>query len=185
MRPVFIAFLVAFVAEFGDKSQLLALAFATRFRARVVLLGIFLAASLLFGVSVAVGSLLGSALPEKPVAVVAGLGFLGFAVWTMLERDGHDRERQGLRGSGVGLVAVSFLLAEFGDKTMLATLALSSRQDPIATWAGAVLGMVAADGVTIAAGRALGSRFPEATMRRISAAAFAVFGVILIAQALI
>jgi len=70
---------VIFVAELGDKSQLMALTFATRFRARTVLLGITLATALVHLASVAIGAVMGSAMPTRTIAVAAGVAFLGFA----------------------------------------------------------------------------------------------------------
>lgn len=186
MRSFFLAFGVAFVSEFGDKSQFLALAFATRFRARTVILGIFLAASVLFAASVAVGAFLGSSLPTRSIGIVAGMTFIGFGVWTYLGRDEGDVSavRAVAARAGVLVVAGAFLIAEFGDKTMLATLALAAREGAVGTWAGAVLGMVTADALTIVAGRALGARFPERTLRVASAMLFVTFGVAFLVQSL-
>jgi Ca2+/H+ antiporter, TMEM165/GDT1 family len=83
LDALLIRFGVIFVAELGDKSQLMALAFATRYRALPVLAGITAATAVVHLVSVVVGALLGAALPARPMNLLAGLAFLGFAAWTL------------------------------------------------------------------------------------------------------
>ncbi|MGH2445233.1 MAG: TMEM165/GDT1 family protein, partial [Candidatus Limnocylindria bacterium] len=84
-----LAFGAIFIAEFGDKSQLLILAFATRYAWRPVVLGLVLAAAFIQGISVAMGAAVGAALPTTLVAVVSGIAFLAVAAWT-LRGDGDD-----------------------------------------------------------------------------------------------
>lgn len=180
---------VIFVAELGDKSQLLALAFATRFRALPVLTGILLATGLVHAASVLLGSALGAAIPARPVTVVAGLAFLVFAGWTLRGDRLGEGERRRLAGpavsagSAVLTVGVAFLVAELGDKTMLATVTLAAEgSGPAGTWAGSTLGMVAADALAIAAGRFLGRRLPDRPVRIGAAVAFTIFGVLLLVE---
>jgi hypothetical protein len=91
----------------------------------------------------------GAALPERPLALAGGLLFLGFGVWTLLDRDDEDEQAE-LRGRTVLLgVTGAFLVAEFGDKAMLATATLASTNNAVASWAGASLGMTAASGLAI------------------------------------
>ena len=185
-----------FVAEFGDKSQLLVLAFATRHSAMPVIVGIVVAAALVQGVSVAIGAALGAALPETLIAVVAGVAFLAVAAWTLWDRgdedeeaeiaaEARDAERRGRPWYALAtVVAATFFVGELGDKTMLATFALAARQDPIATWVGATGGMVAANLVAVAVGRQLGARLEPRVIRIGSAALFALAGVLVLASAL-
>jgi putative Ca2+/H+ antiporter (TMEM165/GDT1 family) len=81
-------------------------------------------------------------------------------------------------------VGTAFFLAELGDKTMLATITLATREEPIGTWLGSTAGMVAADAIAIAIGKFLGTRLPERLVRYGAAAAFALFGAIVIVGAL-
>ena len=169
-----------FVAELGDKSQLMAMTFATRFRAWQVLLGITLATTVVHAASVALGFGLGSALPTNWIGLVAGLAFLGFAAWTL--RGDHlteaEKSRAGrMAGSAVLAVTVAFFLAELGDKTMLATVTLAAQHDWLGTWIGSTLGMVLADALAIGVGMLLGKHLPERAIRYGAAALFAVFGV--------
>ena len=181
-----------FVAEFGDKSQLLVLAFATRHAAAPVVVGIAVAAAVVQGLSVAVGATLGAVLPETLIGVVAGLAFLGVAAWTLRADDDEDVGAVGTeavhRRTGpalAALVAVTFVAGELGDKTMLATFALAARQDPIATWVGATAGMVGANLVAVAVGRQAGMRLSPRTIRIGSAALFGVAGVLVLLAAVL
>lgn len=182
-----------FVAEFGDKSQLLVLAFATRHAALPVIVGITVAAATIQGVSVAVGAAVGAILPETLIGIVAGLAFLGVAAWTFRGDDhGHDHEDQAAeatrRRTGLGLaalVATTFMVGELGDKTMLATFALAARQDAVATWIGATGGMVAANLVAVAVGSQLGARLSPRVVRIGSAILFTAGGLLLIGTALL
>jgi Ca2+/H+ antiporter, TMEM165/GDT1 family len=181
-----------FVAEFGDKSQLLMLAFATRHAALPVIAGLVVAAAIVQGISVAIGATLGAVLPELAVAVVAGLAFFAVAAWTLLggaevEKGAETAATSARRRGGVGLavlVATTFMIGELGDKTMLATFALAARQDPLATWIGATAGMVAANLVAVAVGRQVGARLSPRAVRIGSAALFAIAGALIIVTAL-
>lgn len=176
-----------FLAELGDKSQLMALAFATRYRAGPVLVGITLATAVVHALSVVFGVVLAAQLPTRAITIVAGLAFLGFAAWTLrgdrLDDDEVARADRGLR-SAVLAASVAFFLAELGDKTMLATVTLATTHEPVGTWAGSTVGMVAADALAIVAGRQLGTRVPERAIRIGAALSFVVFGVWLLVDAL-
>jgi Ca2+/H+ antiporter, TMEM165/GDT1 family len=171
----------------GDKSQLMALAFAARYRALPVLLGITLATALVHLVSVLIGAGLGASLPAGAINVIAGLAFFGFAAWTLrgdtLSSDEAGSPNRSAR-SAVVAASVAFFLAELGDKTMLATIALATREGLVGTWAGSTLGMVAADALAIGVGQLLGKRLPEKVVRWGAAALFVIFGAILVLQGL-
>ena len=185
-----LAFGAIFVAEFGDKSQLLILAFATRYAARPVVLGLVLAAALIQGVSVAIGAMAGAILPTTAVAVVSGIAFLVVAGWTLLgeDDDAADADAPGRRLAGIALVATvagTFVLSELGDKTMLATFALAATQGALPTWIGSTAGEVTANLVAVVVGRQVGHRLPDRAVRIGSAALFALAGVVVLAGALL
>lgn len=186
MIEAFLAsFGLVFLAELGDKSMLLAIAFAARYRPWLVLGGIAIAAFVMLGLSTLLGAALGAALPERAVAVGGGLLFVGFGLWTLLDDDDDDDEAEELRSGSVLLgVTLAFLIAEFGDKTMLATLTLAGTQPAVPTWLGAGLGMTAASGIAIVLATAAGARLPERLMRVVGAAAFLLFGVLLLVTGL-
>lgn len=180
MTEAFLASLgLVFLAELGDKSMLLAVAFAARYRPWPVVGGVAIAAFVMLGASSLVGAALGAALPERAVAVAGGLLFIGFGILTL--RDDDDAETVSLRRGPVLLgVSLAFLVAEFGDKTMIATLTLAGTQPALPTWLGAGLGMTLASGLAIAVTTMVGSRLPERTVRLLAAGAFLLFGVLLL-----
>jgi len=186
MDAFLLSFGVIFLAELGDKSQLMALAFATRFPAIPVLIAISLATLIVHLGSVALGATVALALPTNVIAIVAGLAFLVFAAWTLrgdeLGEAEAARARRETTGSVIVTVGTAFFLAELGDKTMLATVTLATNHDALGTWLGSTAGMVAADAIAIGIGRLLGTRLPERAIRIGATVAFVVFGLLLIWQ---
>ncbi len=185
MHALLLSFGVIFVAELGDKSQLMAMTFATRYRFWTVLTGITVATALVHLVSVGLGEAVGANLPSKAIGIVAGLAFIGFAAWT-LRGDSLDEDEQAKAGrltrSALLAVAGAFFLAELGDKTMLATITLATREGWFGTWVGSTLGMVAADALAIVVGSVLAKRLPEKAIRYGAAALFLAFGLGLLVQ---
>src|SRR4051795_12081416 len=127
MHAFLLSTAVIFVAELGDKSQLMAMTFAARYRARDVLLGITVATALVHLVSVGIGRVVGTQFADSQgtISIIAGLAFLVFAAWTLrgdeLTEDEADKARRS-QGAALVAVGVAFFLAELGDKTMLATI---------------------------------------------------------------
>ncbi len=189
MNAFLLSTAVIFVAELGDKSQLMAMTFAARYRVRDVLVGITVATALVHLVSVGIGVALGAAFAryQGAISVVAGLAFLAFAAWTLrgdeLTEDEADKARRST-GAAVLAVGTAFFLAELGDKTMLATVTLATREGWFGTWVGSTVGMVLADALAIGVGAWLGRALPEKAIRYGAAALFAVFGLVLVAEGL-
>jgi putative Ca2+/H+ antiporter (TMEM165/GDT1 family) len=180
-----LSFGVIFLAELGDKSQLMALAFAARYPALPVLVAITLATALVHLGSVVLGATVALAVPTNLISIAAGIAFLVFAAWTLRgdRLDERDEARTGrAAGSVILTVGTAFFLAELGDKTMLATVTLATHEDALGTWLGSTLGMVAADAIAIGLGKVLGARLPDRAIRIGAAVAFVVFGLILIAR---
>jgi len=180
-----LSFGVIFLAELGDKSQLMALAFAARYKPWLVLVAISIATLIIHGISVVLGRAFALALPAGLINIVAGVAFLVFAAWTL--RGDKIDEQKADRPPTTGLwtlitIGTAFFLAELGDKTMLATITLATTQEPIGVWLGSTAGMVVADALAIGVGAALGARLPERAIKVFAAGAFVVFGVILIAE---
>ena len=130
LDAILLSFGVIFIAELGDKSQLMALAFATRFPALPVLLAITIATAVVHLGSVVLGATVAAVLPTNVVSIVAGLAFLAFAAWTLrgdvLGEADEARSRSEPTRSIVLTVGTAFFLAELGDKTMLATITLAT-----------------------------------------------------------
>ena len=180
---------VIFVAELGDKSQLMAMTFASRYRARDVILGITAATAVVHLASVGIGFWIGDAFSEYQgwISIAAGLAFLAFAAWTLRGDElTEDEAQKAKNASGRALLAVglAFFLAELGDKTMLATITLAVDNDWVGVWIGSTVGMVAADALAIVLGAQLAKRVPERYITIGAALSFAIFGTILLAEGL-
>ena len=180
---------VIFVAELGDKSQLMAMTFATRYTVRQVLIGITVATAIVHLASVGIGRLVGAQFADSQwiINVVAGVAFLAFAAWTLRGDELTDEEADKARkakGAAILAVGVAFFLAELGDKTMLATITLATTEGWFGTWIGSTVGMVLADALAIGVGAMLGKKLPERVIKIGATVAFVVFGVVLIVQGL-
>lgn len=183
------AFGLVFLAELGDKTQLLALGFGARYSMRTVIAGLALGFGAAGAVAAVVGGLLGAALPERPIAIAGGLLFLGFAALTLygalrgesVEED-DDEHVVNLR-SVIISIAVTIAIGELGDKTQLTTATLAARSNPFVVWLGATGGTVAAASVGAFLGRRIGARLDAKVVKIASAVLFAVFGVLLLASA--
>ncbi|MBD5831872.1 TMEM165/GDT1 family protein [Janibacter melonis] len=180
---------VIFVAELGDKSQLMAMTFATRYRARDVILAITAATAIVHLASVAIGFWVGTAFADYQdwIAIIAGIAFVIFGLWTLRGDELTDEEAAKARkakGAAILAVGMAFFLAELGDKTMLATITLATQHGWFGTWVGSTLGMVAADALAIGVGAVLGRKLPERTIKIGAAVLFFLFGAILIAEGL-
>ena len=202
MTALIRAFGVVFVAELGDKTQLVAMSLGARHRLRQVVIGLALAYVVSAGLAAVVGGLLGAALPDRALSIGGGVAFIGFAVvelWRArsddtgegsadeLSVDGRDGRATGLRrvlGSPIAVVAVTVTVAELGDKTQLATATLAADSSPMLTWIGATIGLMAAGVLGAVIGRALGDRLPRTALRYASAAVFLAVGVVMILSAL-
>jgi putative Ca2+/H+ antiporter (TMEM165/GDT1 family) len=176
---------LVFVAELGDKTQLVAMGFGARHRLAPVVAGVVAAYCATNLLSVVVGGLLGAALPTRAIGIAGGVLFLGFAVWTLRgEEDDEDEDRAPRTRSIALSVFAAMFLAELGDKTMLATATLAARGQPVLVWVGATIGIVASGLLGVLLGRLVGAQLPERVTRIGSAVLFAVFGVVLLATSL-
>lgn len=179
LAALLLSFGVIFVAELGDKSQLMAMTFALRHRWWVVISGITVATTIVHLASVAIGHSLGVALPTTLIGIGGGIAFMIFGAWTLrgdnLSDDESSKAGRTTRSAFLAVIS-AFLLAELGDKTMLATITLATDHDTIGVWIGSTVGMVAADALAIAVGAALGKHLPENIIRVGAAVSFFVFG---------
>jgi len=175
------------LAEMGDKTQLVALAFAMRFNTGVVLGAVLVATLLVHLFSVGIGELLGVALPTTWITIAAGLAFIGFGLWTLRGDTLDDEETKAPSRYGPFLtIAITFFLAELGDKTMLATVTLASQLREFGpVWIGSTLGMVIADGLAMVLGVVAGRRLPTRVIKYGSATIFIVSGVLTLAGPLL
>lgn len=175
----YIASLVFVVlAEMGDKTQLLAMAFASRYRWQTVMWGVFVATLCNHLLAVLAGNYLTRLVPLNYIQIAASASFILFGLWT-IRGDSLDNEDKRFNFSPFWTVAVAFFFAEMGDKTQLATVALATRfESIIGIWMGTTTGMLIADAVGIVVGITLGKKIPERFIKWFAAAIFILFGAI-------
>ena len=178
MEALFASFAMVAVAEIGDKTQLLSFVLAARFRGRhgAVIAGIFAATVFNHLFAALVGGWVAHALGPDLLRWLLGLSFLGFAAWALIPDTLDDKPGAGRHGAFLTTL-VLFFLAEMGDKTQFATIALGAKYTSvIQVTLGTTLGMMAANVPAVLVGESLARRFPLATMRYVAAALFALFG---------
>lgn len=167
------------LAEMGDKTQLLAMAFACKYRASKVIIGVFVATVLNHAAAVALGTLVArNETLNVWIQAIAAVSFIFFGLWTIRGDRLDGEENRKTRFGPIITVAIAFFIAELGDKTQLATIALAARfpDFPVAVLFGTTTGMMIADGIGIVVGVVMCRRIPERTIKLASAGAFIVFG---------
>jgi putative Ca2+/H+ antiporter (TMEM165/GDT1 family) len=172
---------VVALAELGDKTQLLALVLAARFRAPVaVILGILTATLANHLAAGAVGTLLAAYLNPQVMRWILAASFIGTALWMLIPDKEPGLADKPARFGAYGTTAITFFLVEMGDKTQIATAALAAKYHTlIAVVAGTVLGMMIADVPVVLLGEVAAQKIPLKLVHRIAAAAFLVLGVMM------
>lgn len=172
------SFIFIVLAEMGDKTQLLAMAFATRYSAHKVLIAVFIATLLNHSLAVVVGRFLTTIVPMNVISLVAAISFILFGLWTLRgDRIGNEDKRQSRFGP-ILTVGIAFFLAEMGDKTQLATISLAIQyNNMLSVLIGTTLGMVVADSIGIIVGIVMRKHIPEKMIKWISASVFILFGI--------
>jgi putative Ca2+/H+ antiporter (TMEM165/GDT1 family) len=179
MESLFVSTGVVALAEIGDKTQLLAFLLATRFKKPVpIIAGILVATILNHALAGALGAWITAVLSPEVLRWILGLSFLGMAVWTMIPDKIEEEEMQVARKFGVfGATLITFFLAEMGDKTQIATVAMAAHYpDPVLVVIGTTLGMLIADVPAVFIGDRFAARIPMKLVHGIAAAMFAVMG---------
>jgi putative Ca2+/H+ antiporter (TMEM165/GDT1 family) len=176
------ALLVA-LAEVGDKTQLLSFVLAARLRKPIpIIAGIFVATVANHAIAGSVGVWLAAQVPAGWMPWIAGVTFIAFGLWTLIpdKLDDHDAKTNSHFGVFVA-TAVAFFLAEMGDKTQFATIALGARfNDLIPVVLGTTIGMMAANVPAVLIGKSLANRLPLQLIRWIAAGLFVVTGIVTI-----
>jgi putative Ca2+/H+ antiporter (TMEM165/GDT1 family) len=178
IQPLLVSTATVVLAEIGDKTQLLALLLAARFRKHTpILLGIFFATILNHTVAAWVGAWLAGVLPPSVLRWSVVACFLAVAIWALLPDKLDDTDEKRSRYGPFLTTLTVFFLVEIGDKTQVATVLLAARFHPL--WqviAGTTLGMMLADGPAVALGARFAHRLPLTAARWTAAAMFAVLG---------
>lgn len=180
MQTLLLSTGVVTLAEIGDKTQLLAFILATRFKKPIpIILGILCATIVNHALAGAVGAWITTAISPQALRWILGISFIAMAVWTMIPDKIEEEETQLGRKFGVfGATLVTFFLAEMGDKTQLATVALAAKSAfPIEVVIGTTLGMMIADVPAVILGKQLGQRVSMRLVHTIAACIFLVLGI--------
>lgn len=180
MESLLVSAGVVALAEIGDKTQLLAFILAARFKKPVpIVLGILTATLINHGLAGALGAWITSVVSPHIMRWALGLSFLAMAAWTLIPDKIEDEETQVAQRLGIfGATFVTFFLAEMGDKTQLATVALAAHYAaPIMVIAGTTLGMLIADVPAVFIGNNFAAKIPMRLVHGIAAAIFAAMGV--------
>jgi Ca2+/H+ antiporter, TMEM165/GDT1 family len=186
IEPFAVSTGIVALGEMGDKTQLLAMLLAAKFkRPAPILWGILVATLANHAAAAALGGTVAAWLPPNTLRWALGLSFFAMAAWMLIPDRGDDQLANNLaRRLGVfGTTVVAFFLAEMGDKTQIATVALAARYDASAATlaavvAGTTLGMMLANAPVVFMGGAIAQRVPMRVVHGIAAAALAVLGVV-------
>ncbi len=179
MESLFVSTAVVALAEIGDKTQLLAFVLAARFKKPVpIILGILAATLVNHGLAGALGAWITASIRPEMLRWVLGVSFLGMAIWTLIpDKIDEDDTRIASRLGIFGTTLVTFFLAEMGDKTQIATVAMAAHYGtPILVVIGTTLGMLIADVPAVFVGGRLAANIPMKLVHAIAAAVFAVLG---------
>ena len=180
MESLLVSTGVVALAEIGDKTQLLAFILAARFKKPVpIILGILAATIVNHGLAGALGAWITATLTPEVLRWVLGLSFIGMAAWTLVPDKIEEEETRIAGKFGVfGATLVTFFLAEMGDKTHIATVAMAAHYAaPLMVVIGTTLGMLIADVPAVFVGDKLASKIPMKLVHSIAAGIFAVLGV--------
>ncbi|WP_028838370.1 MULTISPECIES: TMEM165/GDT1 family protein [Thermomonas] len=180
MESLLVSTGVVALAEIGDKTQLLAFILAARFKKPVpIILGILVATIVNHGLAGALGAWITAMLTPEVLRWVLGLSFVGMAVWTLIPDKIEEEETRIAGKFGVfGATLVTFFLAEMGDKTQIATVAMAAHYaTPLLVVIGTTLGMLIADVPAVFVGDRLANRIPMKLVHSIAAGIFALLGV--------
>jgi Ca2+/H+ antiporter, TMEM165/GDT1 family len=179
MESLFVSAGVVALAEIGDKTQLLAFILAARFKKPLpIVAGILVATLVNHGLAGALGAWITASVSPEWLRWVLGASFLGMAVWTLIPDKIEEEETQVAQRLGVfGATLVTFFLAEMGDKTQIATVAMAAHYpNPVLVVAGTTLGMLIADVPAVFVGDRLASKIPMRLVHTVAAAIFALLG---------
>ena len=186
MEALYISTGVVALAEMGDKTQLLAFILAARFKKPVpIILGILCATIVNHGLAGALGAWITSVISPDTMRWVLGLSFIGMAIWTLIPDKIEEEETQVAQKLGVfGATLVTFFLAEMGDKTQIATVALAAHYvAPVMVVVGTTLGMLIADVPAVFVGNKFAAKIPMKLVHSIAAGIFAIMGLLTLLKA--
>ena len=177
------SFGIVAIAEIGDKTQLLSFVLAARYRGQHwrIILGILIATIVNHALAAAAGGWVAQHVDAQAMRWILGLVFLGFAGWALIPDTLEDKDTKAPGYGALATTIVLFFLAEMGDKTQLATVALGAKYtDVVMVAIGTTCGMMAANLPAVLIGEKLAERFPLSRMRFVAAVLFALFGILIL-----
>ncbi len=182
--------LTEFIAEMGDKTQLMLIAMTSRYKVRDILLGTAAAIMVLNGIAVLAGGFISSLIPTWLIRIIAAVAFIYFALSTLTDEEDEEESGQGTTAARIAILSVftTFFVAELGDKTQLTAITFGANEGLAAgpvVWAACSVGLFAADLVGMMIGYLLKSRAPEGILNMIAFLVFAVFGMFTLRQGLV
>lgn len=185
MAAFWTALVYVFLAEIGDKTQLMTLGFAARYDGRIVLAAVCIATALINLISVGLGVGVGKLLPVFWINIVAGLAFIAFGIWELIPEHEDEEKITESRFGPLMTVMLAFFCAELGDKTMLAAVAIASRepQQFFQVWLGSTIGLVASNTLAIVAGKLVKERLSAKALKITIAVVYIISGLAALAEA--
>jgi putative Ca2+/H+ antiporter (TMEM165/GDT1 family) len=181
--------LTEFIAEMGDKTQLMLVALTSKYKLRDIILGTAAAILVLNGIAVLAGGLVGELIPDWLIKLIAALAFLYFAVTSLKKDDDEEEEaKSGKIGFAPLAVFCTFFVAELGDKTQLTAITFGANEGlsaGVIVWLGCSIGLFAADIIGMLVGYLLKSKTPDNFLNMLAFVIFAVFGIFTLRQGLL
>ena len=181
--------LTEFIAEMGDKTQLMLVAMTSKFKLKDIILGTAVAILVLNGLAVLAGGLVGSLIPDWLIKLIAALAFMYFAITSI---GGEDEEEENVQESKFKLAPVAvfctFFIAELGDKTQLTAITFGANEGlsaALIVWIGCSIGLFAADIIGMMVGYLLNSKTPDGFLNILAFFIFAIFGILTLRTGLI
>lgn len=186
--PFFAPLLTISIAELGDKTMFLVMALASKHKSIDVIAGVTIGAVVLNLFAVGVGSVIGNILPAFYFELIAGVLFLYFAVYTIIESRLKKEKKDNIINLKIKpfiLISIIFIIAEFGDKTQFTTISIaaSSPGNEVPVFLGSFIGLLLGDSIGLIIGKLLGRRIPVKIFALLSAAVFALFGIFTLIEA--
>ncbi|MCR5785875.1 MAG: TMEM165/GDT1 family protein [Eubacterium sp.] len=180
-------FAAQFIAEMGDKTQIMLIALSTKYKLKDIILGTFVAILVLNAIGVLAGSFIGSVIPEYIIKLVAGIVFVIFAITYLFPSKDNEEDAKESKISFAPLaVFFTFFIAELGDKTQLTAITFGANaglSNALVVWLACSLGLFAADMLGLFFGKIISSKVPEKTINIVAAVIFLIFGILTLYRA--
>lgn len=172
------AFLLVFAAEMGDKTQIIAMTFATRYKVREVIMGVAIGVLFNHGIAIVLGNFISKIVPMNLIQIIAGFLFIIFGINALKKEDDEDINNNRTLGP-IATVTIAFFVGELGDKTQLTAMTLAAEANyPLFILFGTTLGMIVTSGLGIFVGSKIGNKIPELFIKIASSFVFVIFGIL-------